>query len=156
MLGALGYTVSRTLVKNASGPLLKRHVGTASPVRSCTTDWRLLGASTCSQVHASWPSVQDGMTAADVVPHLTRYHGIFVGGSLHRKLATGAQWAELVRRHGLGCHIGRVGTAARVHWARSIGATRVDSSLPSRAREHLDAFLAAVGPIRHASMLMAA
>jgi len=60
-------------------------------------------------------------------------------------------WAELARRHGLGCHVGRVGTAACVHWARSIGATSVDSSLPLRAREHLDAFLAAVGPIRRTS-----
>lgn len=92
-------------------------------------------------------AVQDGMTVADVVPHLPRYHGIFVGGSLRWKLETGAAWAELSRRHGMGCHIGRVGTAARVHWARSIGATSIDSALPLRAREHLDALLAAVGDV---------
>jgi hypothetical protein len=84
------------------------------------------------------------MTVADVVPCLSRYDGIFIGGSLRWKLATGATWAELARRYGLGCHIGRVGTAARVHWARSIGATSVDSALPLRARQHLDAFLAAL------------
>ena len=86
-------------------------------------------------------AVQDGMTVDDVVPCLAEYHGIFVGGSLRWKLATGCVWAELARRHGLACHIGRVGTAARVQWARSIGATSIDSALPLRAREHLDAFL---------------
>jgi len=101
-------------------------------------------------VPAEFPAylaVQDGMTVADVVPCLPRYDGIFVGGSLRWKLATGATWAELARRHGLGCHIGRVGTAARVHWARSIGATSIDSALPLRARQHLDAFLAALGAV---------
>jgi hypothetical protein len=92
-------------------------------------------------------AVQDGMTATDVVPHLARYDGIFIGGSLRWKLATGGAWAEVARRHGLGCHIGRVGTAARVHWARSIGATSIDSALPLRARAHLDAFLAALGAV---------
>ncbi len=110
-------------------------------------EWSAFWRDTVPEEFPAYLAVQDGMTAADVVPHLPRYHGIFVGGSLHWKLATGAQWTELARRHGLGCHIGRVGTAARVHWARSIGATSVDSSLPLRAREHLDAFLAAVGPI---------
>ncbi len=98
-------------------------------------------------VPAEFPAylaVQDGMTAADVVPHLPRYAGIFVGGTLRWKLATGGTWAELARRHGLGCHIGRVGTAARAQWARSIGSTSIDSALPLRARHHLDAFLAAL------------
>lgn len=89
-------------------------------------------------------AVQDGMSAADVLPHLARYHGIFVGGTLRWKLATGGAWAKFARRHGLGCHIGRVGTAARVRWAREIGATSIDSCLPLRHREHLIAFLAAL------------
>ncbi len=101
-------------------------------------------------------AVQDGMSVADVVPHLSRYHGIFVGGSLRWKLATGSVWAELARRHGLGCHIGRVGTAARVRWARSVGATSIDSALPVRAREHLEAFLAALAPAGMASHVCAA
>jgi hypothetical protein len=87
------------------------------------------------------------MTVADVVPCLPRHDGIFVGGSLRWKLTIGATWAELARRHGLGCHIGRVGTAVRVHWARSIGATSLDSALPLRARQHLDAFLAALDAV---------
>lgn len=89
-------------------------------------------------------AVQDGMTAADVVPHLPRYDGVFVGGSLPWKLATGAAWARLAREHNLRCHVGRVGTAARVRWAYAIGATSIDSCLPLRAGEHLAAFLAAL------------
>jgi len=43
-------------------------------------------------------------------------------------------WAKLARQRGLRCHIGRLGTAARVHWARSTGATRIDSALPPACR----------------------
>lgn len=32
------------------------------------------------------------MTAADVVPHLAMYQGLFVGGSLQWKLETSASW----------------------------------------------------------------
>src|SRR3954469_10895082 len=77
-------------------------------------------------VPAEFPAylaVQDGMAVADVLSHLPRYAGLFVGGSLRWKLATGGTWAELARRHGMGCHIGRVGTPARVRWAREVGAT---------------------------------
>jgi hypothetical protein len=98
-------------------------------------------------VPAEFPAylaVQDGMTARDVIPHLARYAGIFVGGSLPWKLATGAAWVQLARERGLRCHIGRVGTAARVRWARAAGATSIDSCLPLRAEEHLAAFLAAI------------
>lgn len=109
--------------------------------------WSAFWRNTVPAEFRAYLAVQDGMTAADVVPHLPCYDGIFVGGSLHWKLATGGAWAELARRHGLGCHIGRVGTAARVHWARSIGATSIDSALPLRARAHLDAFLDALNPI---------
>ena len=38
----------------------------------------------------AYPAVQDGMTAADVVPHLPRHNGIFVGGSLRWKLGFSA------------------------------------------------------------------
>jgi hypothetical protein len=68
----------------------------------------------------------DGMTEADVIPELRWYQGVFVGGSLAWKLATGGAWTKLARRRGLRCHIGRVGTAARVHWARSVGATSIE------------------------------
>jgi hypothetical protein len=110
-------------------------------------DWSAFWRNTVPAEFPAYLAVQDGMTAADVMPHLPRYSGIFVGGSLPWKLATGATWADLARVHGLGCHIGRVGTAARVRWASAIGATSVDSCLPLRHREHLTAFLAALGAL---------
>jgi hypothetical protein len=107
-------------------------------------EWSAFWRSTVPTEFAAYLAVQDGMTEADVAPELHRYHGIFVGGSLAWKLATGAAWAKLARRRGLRCHIGRVGTAERVQWARAIGATSIDSALPLRANEHLEAFLAAL------------
>lgn len=89
-------------------------------------------------------AVQDGMTSADVAAHLDRYDGLFVGGTLEWKLATAGAWVQLAHAHGKRCHVGRVGTAARVRWARRIGADSIDSALPLRHAEHLDAFLAAL------------
>lgn len=89
-------------------------------------------------------AVQDGMTAADVVPHLRMYQGLFVGGSLSWKLETSASWVQLAHAHGLRCHVGRVGPAHRVRWARSLGCDSIDSSLPLRHRDHLTSFLTAL------------
>lgn len=107
-------------------------------------EWSAFWRDAVPEEFPAYLAVQDGMTEADVTPELRRYHGIFVGGSLAWKLATGAAWTKLARRRGLRCHIGRVGTAGRVHWARSIGATSIDSALPLRAGEHLDSFLGAL------------
>jgi len=74
----------------------------------------------------SYLAVQDGMTAADVIPHLARYYGLFVDGSLAWKLATGAAWVRLAHRRRLRCYVGRVGTAACVRRAREIGTDSVD------------------------------
>jgi len=96
------------------------------------------------------------MTDADVRPHLVAYRGIFVGGSLRWKLATGAAWVRFAHAHGRRCHIGRVGTPERVAWARAIGADSIDSALPVRHAKHL-AFLAALGaPSAHTSAEAAA
>lgn len=108
-------------------------------------EWSAFWRSTVPAEFAAYLAVQDGMTEADVAPELHRYQGIFVGGSLGWKLTAAPAWVALARRRGLRCHIGRVGTAARVHWARTIGATSIDSALPLRASEHLDAFLDALG-----------
>jgi len=89
-------------------------------------------------------AVQDGMTVADVAPHLAAYRGIFVGGTLDWKLATSATWIRVAHERGLRCHIGRVGTASRVRWARGLGADSIDSCLPLRHGEHLAAFVAAL------------
>jgi hypothetical protein len=98
-------------------------------------------------------AVQDGMSTEDVIPCLPHYQGVFVGGSLPWKLATGAAWIEFAHRQGLRCHIGRVGTAARVRWAYHAGADSIDSCLPLRHAEHLAEFLAALGPLASPSAM---
>jgi hypothetical protein len=75
-------------------------------------------------------AVQDGMSIEVVKPVLGGFSGLFVGGSTQWKLDTAAGWVQLARSHNLRCHVGRVGTARRVAWAKSIGADSIDSSLP--------------------------
>jgi hypothetical protein len=98
---------------------------------------------------AAYLVVQDGMTCERVAAWLDEqpdpYHGIFVGGTLPWKLATGAAWVTFAHERGMRCHIGRVGPAARVRWAREIGADSIDSSLPLRDRGKMEAFLGALG-----------
>lgn len=93
--------------------------------------------------------VQDGLTCERVAAWLDAqpdpYHGIFVGGTLPWKLATGAAWVAFAHGRGMKCHIGRVGPAHRVRWAREIGADSIDSSLPLRDRGKMQAFLGALG-----------
>lgn len=93
---------------------------------------------------AAYLAVQDGMSLADVTAALGGYDGLFVGGMLAWKLATAAAWVELAHAHGKRCHIGRVGTSSRVRWARAIAADSIDSCLPLRHSEHLEAFIAAL------------
>lgn len=73
-----------------------------------------------------------------------RFAGLFVGGSLPWKLATGSLWVDVAHGLGLPCHIGRVGTVRRVRWAREIGADSIDSCLPLWSSEQLRAFLHAL------------
>jgi len=75
-------------------------------------------------------AVQDGMKLEDVEPYLNEVAYLFVGGTLKWKITTGKEWVELARRYGKKCHVGRVGTAKRVRWARKIGADSIDSALP--------------------------
>lgn len=90
-------------------------------------------------------AVQDGMGAGDVAPVLGGFSGVFVGGTLEWKLATGLQWVDFAHARGLPCHIGRVGTLSRLRWAREIGADSVDSSFPLWTKERLRAFLRVLG-----------
>jgi hypothetical protein len=86
-----------------------------------------------------WPLyfvVQDGMTAADVVPLMPDVDGLFVGGSSRWKWATAPAWGALCLDWGRPLHIGRVGTGKRARWAREIEvslpglALSVDSCIP--------------------------
>lgn len=90
-------------------------------------------------------AVQDGMEESRVREALTEgFAGVFVGGTLEWKLATGARWVEFAHELGLRCHIGRVGTADRVQWAAEIGADSIDSSLPLWSAENLRRFTEAL------------
>jgi hypothetical protein len=106
--------------------------------------WSALWRDAVPAEFPAYLAVQDGMTIDEVAAELDRYDGLFVGGTLDWKLATGGAWVSLAHAHGKRCHVGRVGTAARIQWARSIGADSIDSCLPLRHEEHLVAFVAAL------------
>lgn len=53
-------------------------------------------------------------------------------------------WVRFAHARGMPVHIGRVGTARRVRWARRIGADSIDSCVPLWSRENLDVFAAAL------------
>lgn len=90
--------------------------------------------------------VQDGMTEVAVAAAMTRHdlEVAFVGGSLPWKLSTGAAWVRLAHSIGRRCHIGRVGTAPRVRWAREIGADSIDSCTPLWSRGNMRRFVNAL------------
>jgi hypothetical protein len=85
--------------------------------------------------------VQEGMTSAQVAGALPHFGGLFVGGaSMEWKLATAPQWIALAHAHGHRCHIGRIGTIARLELARRLGADSVDSCQPLWNLDRLEAF----------------
>ena len=71
-------------------------------------------------------AVQDGMTADDVLPWLSRGVGIFVGGSTEWKLSTIRQWAPLAHQHGQHCHVARVNTCKRIALCKHFGVDSAD------------------------------
>lgn len=87
--------------------------------------------------------VQDGMTERDVAPLLSREVGVFVGGSTEWKLLTMGRWAELARRCGAYCHVGRVNTAVRIRMCGRFGVDSFDGTSASRFVETLPALEAA-------------
>jgi len=86
--------------------------------------------------------VQDGISSEDV-NWSAPFHTIFVGGSTRWKLDTAPTWVKEAHKNGKSCHIGRVGSAQRVRWARAIGADSIDSSLPLWSEENMRSFLGA-------------
>lgn len=92
-------------------------------------------------------AVQDGMTVADVTPYLSLFSHLFVGGTSEWKGKTAHRWVEFAHKNELRCHIGRVGTVAKVEWAKRIGADSIDSCLPLWSTEKLDAFIDAVNGV---------
>lgn len=80
--------------------------------------------------------VQDGMEP-ETWPLWDVADVVFVGGSLQWKLAEAHRWCRAAREHGKPCHIGRVGSARRVLWARSICADSIDSCVPLWSADNL-------------------
>ena len=85
-------------------------------------------------------ALQDGMTPEHVEPVMDEFDWLFVGGTLEWKVKTGELWVKFAHSHNRKCHIGRVGTAKRVCWARRIGADSIDSALPLFSKEKFEAF----------------
>lgn len=100
-------------------------------------------------------AVQDGMNQEDVLPHVERFAGLFVGGTLPWKIRSARHWVSFAHRHRLKAHIGRVGTERRVAWAIRIGADSIDSCLPLWSRENLESFLRGLAP-RHPELALGA
>lgn len=90
-------------------------------------------------------AVQDGMTEGAVRDAFAGFGGIFVGGTVPWKVATGAAWVRFAHELGVRCHIGRVGTPTRVKWAIRIGADSIDSCTPLWADANLTRFVDALG-----------
>ena len=94
---------------------------------------RSLGFS-CSYLHAlDYPAllylpVQDGLKVDHLCGRvLDMIGGLFVGGTMEWKEATGEMWVRFAHDHGLPCHIGRVGLK-RLEWAFRIEADSIDSA----------------------------
>ena len=88
-------------------------------------------------------AVQNGVEVSHV-PWGSGVAGIFVGGDLAWKRATGARWVEAAHERGLRCHVGRVGTVPRIAWARDCGADSIDSSLPLWSARNMRRFMQAL------------
>ncbi len=86
--------------------------------------------------------VQDGISPADVTPHIDLFSVLFVGGSVRWKWKEAEAWRAFAHRHGKHLHIGQVGTAKALHRARAIGADSVDSVsfIRNKSWHHLDEF----------------
>lgn len=92
----------------------------------------------------SWAlAVQDGMTT-DGISWEAPFDVVFVGGTTQWKLSTARQWCEVAHANRKRVHVGRMGSARRVRWARSIGADSIDSALPLWSEENLSAFQGAM------------
>lgn len=85
-------------------------------------------------------AVQDGMEIAEVAAFIVEHRlgGIFVGGTMHWKLSTAAQWVRIAHRLGGICHVGRAVSHHRQLWAQRIGADSVDGNAPNWSREGLE------------------
>ena len=82
----------------------------------------------CPKDYEYYLSVQDGMAENDVLQHIEKFDGIFVGGTMKWKLRTAREWCCLAHENGIPCHIARIGTFKRLVFAKSVNADSIDSS----------------------------
>lgn len=104
-------------------------VGGGAASLAWSLDWRPRVQPLCPR----WLlAVQDGMSEAEVGPHVGEGVGVFVGGSTAWKLATLAGWARLARERGAWCHVGRVNSARRIRVCRFMGVDSFDGTSATR------------------------
>lgn len=77
-------------------------------------------------------AVQDGMSPADIAPHVGENVGIFVGGSTKWKLETLPQWGELAKARRCYLHVGRVNSARRIFACAAHGVDSFDGTSATR------------------------
>jgi hypothetical protein len=77
-------------------------------------------------------AVQDGMTDADLAPHLSPSVGVFVGGSTEWKEQSLPMWGRACRAAGAWLHVGRVNSARRIRLCAMAGADSIDGTSGTR------------------------
>lgn len=84
--------------------------------------------------------LQDGMSEQDLLPHLPRLAGLFLGGTDKFKQEAG-RWRDFAHLHGLPIHYGRAGTPAKFKAAISLGFDSLDSAFPLWTQERFERFI---------------
>lgn len=84
-------------------------------------------------------ALQDGMLRSEVRPYLSRFAGLFLGGSDSFK-ARAREWCDYAHDHGLRFHYGRAGTPAKVEHAMEVGSDSLDSAFPMWTKERFRFF----------------
>lgn len=74
-------------------------------------------------------ALQDGMKRSEVLPHVHRFAGLFLGGS-DRFKSRAREWCAFAHDHGLRFHYGRAGTPLKLDHALESGADSLDSTFP--------------------------
>jgi hypothetical protein len=77
-------------------------------------------------------AVQNGMTDADLRPHVGPRIGLFVGGDSEWKEGSLPVWGRLARESGCYLHVGRVNSARRIRLCAMSGADSVDGTSGTR------------------------
>lgn len=77
-------------------------------------------------------AVQNGMTDADLRPHVGSRIGLFVGGDSKWKEESLPMWGRLARESGCYLHVGRVNSARRIRLCAMSGVDSVDGTSGTR------------------------